>query len=833
MTLSTLNTNFNNFISEQKKEDGSIVLRNNLPRKGGLINYGELLPDLGNKNYNIQTGLENGISKDLWKTILQAQYNVNTEILEKIIQLNWTPSQIEAFRTGNGGLTPQEEYNYRFLNYALENTSNEDYATRNQIRAEIPNKDFNYMAKLLGNRGIDFFQDLTHTWTFGRKENESNENYISRITREIHNGVKTLLAPYLKEFSDAPLFSNLFTHIFKQIKREEEAAMDIHLALCYICPYLSLPHENGNSSKLFDDWYSSYFSPENYYWKYGIMQNDAHLLVRQGAGLSDNQIKFLFYFTKYKNFSVELKRLDNKKFKALDALGLHCGPDVMRNFQQLYSKMADQQLDENKVNQYDVNCSIRGDILQLITLLKFKLSMYFEIDSGIIPKDYMGTEEYINNYSFSAFKAKFGTSFAWDIIDERIKDKGWSTKMPDWSPEICIAVSELCYQIYTIYLPKIVDRELELILEQIQFFQNILLPNVPSEVKPMFEQYISILVDFTHLFGTLFKTVDEKEFISLKVVQWYRRFLSAYNNQGVNSFENIPSNSLLGPSTPPKKPPIIEEPEDFTNEELENLPDTLDLDESTKHWAEQVEMQNTIADLKNVQSANEKTISSLKIDLDEKEILIKNLLQLNEKLKIEKKELTKQIKNSSKIKETILNEKQQIAKELEEIQKSFNNSSISFNKSEKEKKELEQTIQGLKYKLAENEKNTQKLLMENQTLKQQLSNTNESQTIIQELKQQLRLKDQHIKTLQEQKNNSSNSSEFYIMYNNEKCPKENIQELVDGLVGYIKNFSILNPQNNKYYHTQEEVQDFVNKLYGLYKTGTRRVNQLMEEKMRL
>ena len=43
--------------------------------------------------------------------------------------------------------------------------------------------------------------------------------------------------------------------------------------------------------------------------------------------------------------------------------------------------------------------------------------------------------------------------------------------------------------------------------------------------------------------------------------------------------------------------------------------------------------------------------------------------------------------------------------------------------------------------------------------------------------------------------------------------------------------SILNPQNNRYYHSQEEIQDFVNKLYGLYKTGTRRVNQLMEEKL--
>ena len=836
MTLSTLNPNFQNFISEQRQEDGTIVLRNNLPRRGGLINYGELLPDLGNKNYNIQTGLENGISKDLWKTILQAQYNVNNQILEKIIQLNWTPSQIEAFRTGNGGLTPREEYTYRVLNNALENTSYEEQETIRQIRADMPNKDFDYMAKLLGHRGIEFFQDLTHAWTFGRKENESNEYYISRITREIHNGVKTLLAPYLKEFSDAPLFSNLFTHIFKQIKREEEAAMDIHLALVYICPYLSLPHETGNSLKLFDDWYSSYFSPENYYWKYGIMQNDAHLIVRQGAGLSDNQIKFLFYFTKYKNFSVELKRLDNKKYKALDALGLHCGHEVMRNFQQMYSKMADQQLDENKVNEYDVNCCIRGDILKLLTLLKFKLSMYFEMESGIIPKEYTESEEYKNNYSFSAFKAKFGTSFVWKIIDERIKDKGWSTKMPDWSPEICIAVSELCYEIYTIYLPKIVDRELELILEQIQFFKTVLLPNVPSEVKPRFEQYISILVDFAHLFGNLFKTVDEKEFISLKVVKWYRSFLSAYNNQGVNSFENIPSNSLLGPSTPPKKPPIVEEPEDFTNEELENLPDTLDIENPfyiDQLKEEMAEMQNTIAELKNVQSVNEKTISSLKIELDEKETLLNKLLQLNEKLKNEKKELTKQFKNSSQINETILNEKQQIAKELEEIQKNLNNSSISFNKSEKEKKELEQIIQSLKYKLAENEKNTQKLLMENQTLKQELSKTNVSQTTIQELKEQLRLKDQHIKTLQEQKNNPSNSSEFYIMYNNERCPKENIQQLVDGLVGYIKNFSILNPQNNKYYHTQEEVQDFVNKLYGLYKTGTRRVNQLMEEKMRL
>ena len=345
----------------------------------------------------------------------------------------------------------------------------------------------------------------------------------------------------------------------------------------------------------------------------------------------------------------------------------------------------------------------------------------------------------------------------------------------------------------------------------------------------MFEQYISILVDFTHLFGTLFKTVDEKEFISLQVVKWYRRFLSAYNNQGVNSFENIPSNSLLGPSTPPKKPPIVEEPEDFTNEELENLPDTLDLDESTKHWSEQVEMQNTIADLKNVQSANEKTISSLKIDLDEKEILIKNLLQLNEKLKNEKKELTKQIKNSSKIKETILNEKQQIAKELEEIQKNLNNSSISFNKSEKEKKELEQTIQGLKFKLAENEKNTQKLLMENQTLKQQLSNTNESQTIIQELKEQLRLKDQHIKSLQEQKNNSSNSSEFYIKWQEKYYGKEHIQELVDYLSSQSSsNIRIYHPQSQKYYSREEDIQKIVNSLNELYIVATNNMNSMLE-----
>ena len=61
--------------------------------------------------------------------LLQCTYNVNDEILEKLIQLNWTPSQIEAFRTGNCGLTPKEEYNYRVLNYVLEKTAHEDEET--------------------------------------------------------------------------------------------------------------------------------------------------------------------------------------------------------------------------------------------------------------------------------------------------------------------------------------------------------------------------------------------------------------------------------------------------------------------------------------------------------------------------------------------------------------------------------------------------------------------------------------------------------------------------------------------------------------------------------
>ena len=101
----------------------------------------------------------------------------------------------------------------------------------------------------------------------------------------------------------------------------------------------------------------------------------------------------------------------------------------------------------------------------------------------------------------------------------------------------------------------------------------------------------------------------------------------------------------------------------------------------------------------------------------------------------------------------------------------------------------------MKHNLSEKERNYHQLQIENKTLKEQLAGSNFSQTNIQELKQQLLLKDQHIKSLEEQKKNTSNFSEFYVAYNNQRCPQEHIQELVDWLVGQITNISILNPQN--------------------------------------
>ena len=122
----------------------------------------------------------------------------------------------------------------------------------------------------------------------------------------------------------------------------------------------------------------------------------------------------------------------------------------------------------------------------------------------------------------------------------------------------------------------------------------------------------------------------------------YSFFLSQYNEQALNPFENITSNALPEPQTPLKKIPLIEEPGEFTTEELEDLADEIELEddpsqllqnhikelETEKNILKEEAMQNVISSLQNpisnlqsVQSSNEQNISSLKIGIDEKEPL--------------------------------------------------------------------------------------------------------------------------------------------------------------------------------------------------------------------
>ena len=97
------------------------------------------------------------------------------------------------------------------------------------------------------------------------------------------------------------------------------------------------------------------------------------------------------------------------------------------------------------------------------------------------------------------------------------------------------------------------------------------------------------------------------------------------------------------------------------------------------------------------------------------------------------------------------------------------------------------------------------------------------------LKEQLRLKDRQIKTLEDQKKNTSNSSEFYVKWQDKYYGKEHIQELVDYLSSQSSsNIRIYHPQSQKYYSREEDIQKIVNSLNELYIVATNNMNSMLE-----
>ena len=65
---------------------------------------------------------------------------------------------------------------------------------------------------------------------------------------------------------------------------------------------------------------------------------------------------------------------------------------------------------------------------------------------------------------------------------------------------------------------------------------------------------------------------------------------------------------------------------------------------------------------------------------------------------------------------------------------------------------------------------------------------------------------------------------------NGTIPQEQIQNLINYLSSQSSsNIKIKNPQNNRFYSTQEGIQDVINSLFDLYEHTSKRCNKLMEE----
>ena len=94
------------------------------------------------------------------------------------------------------------------------------------------------------------------------------------------------------------------------------------------------------------------------------------------------------------------------------------------------------------------------------------------------------------------------------------------------------------------------------------------------------------------------------------------------------------------------------------------------------------------------------------------------------------------------------------------------------------------------------------------------------------------MKDQLIKSLEQEKDKlrRGQPSVFSVHYNNKTVPQEQIQELINYLSSQsISNIKIKNPQNNRFYSTQEGIQDVINSLFDMYKHTSKRCNKLLEE----
>ena len=765
----------------------------NAPMRKGYLDLAQILPHIKEKAEAVRTDVEGGLTAEEWRKCLSHYFLLPTEVLEELIQKPWTPTQIEIYRCNNGGLTPWEKFAYikniELLPYHDPSQPLSPYEQQQlEMNKEVPQPNDSYLYDVVSKRGSLMLKDVTHWFMQGRKEGESNEEYIARVISQIGNGILTLKEYFIGKNEDAPIMKpNFFKNIFNQVRREFDIQEEIRISLTLLCPYLSIPspEEIRPEENLYTTWFNKYFNQE---FRFGQLQDYMTFICRQGGGLTPNQLILFLLMDKYFRFQKENLRLTKKKDHMVNFMHYRSEEDA-ETFRKLYQQYLTQLEMVNMGNGYNENKILREELLSYIRFLKFKFSVEVEIELKILPADFKTTniyEPYLfkNVLNMKTYKRvlKMYKDYLQSIGVQQIHEKEFEI----------LRQLEFMYHKLFLTTKEILNRENEMLNEEVEWFQQNAFQYMAEEDKNKFAQYSILIQQVSQGIKAQSENLTKEDVGTMHVVTKMRDYIVQ-----IQKINNDLSGDFMGKimhnveKREKKNQPIIEEPSQ--------------------------------------EAILEEKIRSLQIQLDEEKEISRALEENNKKLKEKMRNVKIKFSELESRINSQINDEKTFGSKYEEVQNNLNSSMQQTETLKTTISKLEQTIQGLKYKLAENEKNTQKLLMENQTLKQQLSNTNVSQTTIQDLKEQLRLKDRQIKTLEEQKNNSSNSSEFYVKWQEKYYGKEHIQELVDYLSSQSSsNIRIYHPQSQKYYSREEDIQKIVNSLNELYIVATNNMNSMLE-----
>ena len=755
----------------------------NAPRKKGFIDLNQILPEIKEKDESIKTNIEGGLTAHEWKILVQHKFLVPPDILEQLLNRNWTATQVNVFRCNNGGLSPWEKDAYNkqvvlspYIDPGVILTPEQ----RQQIEriAGVPQPNENYLFDIISKQGAFMLRDVTYWFMQGRKEGESNEEYVTRVIGQIGNGILNLKNHFINKNEDAPFKPNFFRNIFNQTLRELKLQEEIKVSLILICPYLSLPREGFTSgADLYNQWFKKYFLSE---YKFGQLQDYLTYLCRQGGGMSPSQLSYFLLAEKFYKFEKELERLKKKKDVMINSMD-YLGKEEFEEFRIKYNEYLSYQ---SKVNhsEYIPNQELRNEIIGYIIILKFKFSVNVDSYLGFLPQNYTESAFYDEFLFSNMFNDSTKLPRAKSLYLEHCKANG-NTNIQEDNTEILFQL-EFFYEKLILVTKALIDRECEMLNEEVQWFKENAFPFMVENDQEVFMNYSNLIQQITQGTKVESETANREDVATKFVVENMRKLII-----NISKIENEPEKQT-------------------TNKNFEEIFDNEKI------------------------SIVEERCTSLQIQLDQEKETSNALLQSNGKLRQKMRALKYQLSEVQNNLDSQFEEKRTYGSQIYEVETSLNKTIEENENLRITISKLEEDVQSLKHQLSEKDRNIHQLALENSTLKEQLAGTESSFSSIQQFQEQLRLKDQLIKSLQQEKDKlrKGQPSVFSVHYNNETIPQEQIQNLINYLSSQSSsNIKIKNPQNNRFYSTQESIQDVIDSLFEMYEHTSKRCNKLMEE----